>query len=300
MRHHVDRHRGLVKRVMLPVPEPTGKPAAAVLPAKSANRRRKYAEEQHARAQARRLALYNTIWERYAKGEYLKTIARDLGIDFRTARKYALSDECPTRKPHKRSRRRLLEPYEPYLRARWREGCKNGRGLYREIKAHGYPGSRTQVADFVARLRREEDGGKPQTSSAAGEPLTPRKASVLLLGRPERRTEAESTALAQLRDAHTEIAAVIGFTERFVEIVRERRGERLGEWLSDAEGCGIREIWRFAHKVRQDEAAVRAGCTLQWSNGQTEGKIAKLKAIKRGMYGRAKFDLLRRRALHAT
>lgn len=51
---------------------------------------------------------------------------------------------------------------------------------------------------------------------------------------------------------------------------------------------------------RQDEAAVRAGCTLQWSNGQTEGKIAKLKAIKRGMYGRAKFDLLRRRALHAA
>ena len=52
--------------------------------------------------------------------EYLKTIARDLRIDFRTARKYALSDECPTRKPHERSRKRLLEPYEPYLRARWK------------------------------------------------------------------------------------------------------------------------------------------------------------------------------------
>ena len=187
-----DRHRGRIKRVVLPTPEPVGKPAASVLPAKSVNRRRNSAEERSARAQARRLALYNTIQERYAKGEYLKTIARDLEIDFRTARKYALSEECPTRKPHKWSRGRLPGPYEPYLRARWEEGCKNGRGLYREIKAHGYPGSRTQVAVFVALLRREENDGKSQPAPASGEPLTPHKASMLLLRRPERRSEEPS------------------------------------------------------------------------------------------------------------
>ena len=157
------------------------------------------------------------------------------------------------------------------------------------------------MAGFVARLRREENDGKPQpSSSVAGEPLTPRKASMLLLRRPERCTEAEPTALARLRDAHAEIAATIGPTERFVEIVRRREGEKLGEWLSDAEECGIREIWRFAHKARQDEAAVRAGCTLPYSNGQTEGKITKPKAIERSMYGRAKFDLLRPRAPYAA
>lgn len=227
--------------------------------------------------------------------------ARILGIDFRTARKYALSDECPTRKPHKWSRGRLLDPYEPYLRARWKEGCKNGRGLYREIRAHGYPGSRTQVAVFVAQLRREENDGKPQhTPPVSGEPLTPHRASMLLLRRPERHTEAESMALAQLQDAHAEISATISFTERFVKIVRERQGKKLGKWLCDAEASGIREVWRFAHKVRQEEAAVRNGCMLEWSNGQTEGQITKLKAIKRSMYGRAKFDLLRRRALYAA
>lgn len=295
-----DRHRGRIKRVMSPAAEPAGEPAAAVLPAKSVNRRRKYAEEQRARTQARRLTLYNTIRERYAKGEYLKTIARDLEIDFRTARKYALSDECPTRKPHKRTRKRLLEPYEPYLRVETSAVLAPLLPAGREIKAHGYPGALTQVAKFIALLRREEEDGKPQPSSAAGEPLTPHKASMFLLRRRERRTEAESMALAQLRDCHEEIAATIAFTERFVEIVRKRQGEKLGEWLSDAEGCGIREIWRFAHKVRQDEAAVQAGCTLPYSNGQTEGKITKLKAIKRSMYGRAKFDLLRLRALHAA
>lgn len=123
---------------------------------------------------------------------------------------------------------------------------------------------------------------------------------MLLLRRPERCGEAERTALAQLPRVHPEVADAADFTGRYVGIVRELRGAKLGEWLSDAEASGVREIRQFAQKVRWDEAAVRAGCTLPWSNGQTEGQITKLKAIKRSMYGRVKFDLLRRRALCAA
>ncbi len=286
--------------MILPKPEPEGKPAAAVLPAKSVNRRRKSLEEKRARAQAERQARYDVIRERYAKGEYLKTIATDLGITYRTARKYALSEECPTRKPMPK-RPRMLEPYEPYLKARWAEGCKNGKRLYREIVAHGFPGARTPVAVFVAQLRRDENEGKQQSPPTAGEPLTPRKAAIMVLCKPERLTDADRTALAQLRDVHSDVGTTLAFTERFAAIVRERRGgAELEQWLLDAEASEIREIRQFAHKVRQDEAAVRAGCTLQWSNGQTEGQVTKLKAIKRSMYGRAKFDLLRRRALYAA
>ena len=295
-----DRHRSQIKQVILPKPEPVDKPAAAVLPAKSVNRSRKSLEEKRARAQAERQARYDVIRGRYAKGEYLKTIATDLGITYRTARKYALSEECPTRKPMPK-RPRMLNPYEPYLRARWAEGCKNGKQLYREIVAHGFPGSRTPVAAFVAQLRREEKEGKPQSLPTAGEPLTPRKASRLVLRKPELLTDAERMALAQLQDVHSEVGTTLVFTERFAGIVRERRGAaELQQWLVDAEASEVREIRQFAHKIRQDEAAVRAGCTLEWSNGQTEGKITKLKAIKRSMYGRAKFDLLRLRALYAA
>jgi transposase len=295
-----DRHRGQVKQVMLPKPEPVDKAAAAVLPAKSVNRSRRSLEEKRARAQAERQARYDVIRKRYANGEYLKTIATDLGITYRTARKYALSEECPTRKPMPK-RPRMLEPYEPYLKARWAEGCKNGKQLHREIVAHGFPGVRTPVAVCVAQLRREENEGKPQSLPAAGEPLTPRKASRLVLRKPECLTDADRRALAQLQDVHSDVGTTLAFTERFGRIVRDRRGAaELGEWLVDAEASEVREIRQFAHKVRQDEAAVRAGCTLEWSNGQTEGKITKLKAIKRQMYGRAKFDLLRQRALYVA
>ena len=62
----------------------------------------------------------------------------------------------------------------------------------------------------------------------------------------------------------------------------------------------VTAIETFAAGVRQDEGAVKAALSMPWSNGQTEGQVNKLKLIKRQMYGRASFDLLRRRVLLAA
>lgn len=53
----------------------------------------------------------------------------------------------------------------------------------------------------------------------------------------------------------------------------------------------------FAAGIRQDYAAVQAALATHWSNGQTEGQVNRLRFLKRQMYGRANFDLLRRRVL---
>jgi transposase len=66
------------------------------------------------------------------------------------------------------------------------------------------------------------------------------------------------------------------------------------------EGSSIVELRGFVTKLGQDLAAVRAGLKLPWSQGQTEGQITKLKLIRRQMYGRGKFDLLRKRVLRAA
>ena len=50
----------------------------------------------------------------------------------------------------------------------------------------------------------------------------------------------------------------------------------------------------------KDEAAVRAGLSLVWSNGPTEGFIHRLKLIKRQAYGRAGVDFLRHRILASS
>ncbi len=71
-------------------------------------------------------------------------------------------------------------------------------------------------------------------------------------------------------------------------------------WLADARACGVRTIETFAAGLELDGAAVRAALTTLWRSGQTEGQITRLKLIKRQSYGRAGFDLLRRRVLLAA
>ena len=80
-------------------------------------------------------------------------------------------------------------------------------------------------------------------------------------------------------------------------MLRERRGADLEQWMAMAFHCGIAEWRTFVRKLQQDQAAVQAGLTLKWNNGPVEGHINRLKLIKRSMYGRAGFDLLRQRVL---
>jgi transposase len=72
----------------------------------------------------------------------------------------------------------------------------------------------------------------------------------------------------------------------------------LDAWLEDIERDGIAELRAFAHSLRKDYPAVKAGLTLSWSNGPTEAQIQRLKLFKRQMYGQAGFTLLRQRVLH--
>ncbi len=100
-----------------------------------------------------------------------------------------------------------------------------------------------------------------------------------------------------------EAARVVPLVRQFAQLVRERcvtsgaRLRPLEQWLKKARVCGVRAVETFARGLEQDEAAVRAALTTPWSNAQAEGQITKLKLLKRQMYGRASFDLLRRRIL---
>ncbi len=86
----------------------------------------------------------------------------------------------------------------------------------------------------------------------------------------------------------------------FLVMLRRREGEQLPAWLDQVAGSEVEDLVRFAAKLREDLAAVQAGLTLRYSNGQTEGQVNRLKLVKRQGYGRAKVDLLRQRVLRAA
>lgn len=80
-------------------------------------------------------------------------------------------------------------------------------------------------------------------------------------------------------------------------MVRERQPEQLDAWLVRTEQSGLAPLVSIANGIRKDYAAVKAGLTLKWSNGPTEGHVNRLKQVKRQMYGRAKLDLLKLRLM---
>jgi len=122
-----------------------------------------------------------------------------------------------------------------------------------------------------------------------------------LLVRPEAElTTAERGARQALTDASPAIATAAKLVQTFGQLVRERGAAALDAWLAAATSSGVGELKRLAASLRRDYAAVHAALTLVWSNGQLEGQINRLKGIKKAMYGRGKFDLLRRRVLYAA
>jgi transposase len=122
----------------------------------------------------------------------------------------------------------------------------------------------------------------------------------LLIWRQDQLSDEERAYLQRLCDHEPTIARAYDLAQAFAEMARERTGQAFEAWLTSVAASGIAELQRFAGGLVDDRAAVEAGLSLAWSNGQTEGQINKLKLLKRQMYGRANFDLLRRRVLQAA
>jgi transposase len=120
------------------------------------------------------------------------------------------------------------------------------------------------------------------------------------LRRAADRTQAEHQALERLLELCPEARLAFNLTERFTGLVRERQVDALEPWLEDASSSGLPEFHSFATGLRRDQPAIVAAVSLPYSNGQTEGQITKLKLLKRSMYGRGSFELLRRRVLLAA
>jgi transposase len=121
----------------------------------------------------------------------------------------------------------------------------------------------------------------------------------LLLREATQRCDEDQRLVAALCERCPEIGRATYLARSFALIVRERRAADLDDWIARTGEIGTpREVRAFADGLLKDEAAVRAALSLPWSNGQVEGQVNRLKLIKRMMYGRGGFELLRRRVLH--
>lgn len=129
--------------------------------------------------------------------------------------------------------------------------------------------------------------------------LSARDALWLFVREPADLDEDESEVLKSLGQASTRVAVLYELVQQFRQMLHQREGKNLDDWLTKVYESQIEELVSFANGIEKDKAAVVAGLTWPQNNGLVEGHVNKLKLIKRMMFGRAAFPLLRQRVLHA-
>ena len=262
---------------------------------------RREAEQQQRHAAW--VTTYAAIHTLHTQGLSVTTIAAQLGISRPTVYAYLRRATPPSPRSPQRSGQ-VLRPYMPYVIQRWREGCTDSMQLWRELRARGYGYSARTVSRFLTRLRRASEAGwAPETqTSSYTRPQGPsaRAVSFTWVCSAAKRTPDAQLYVDQLSQVDHAIAHAYTLSQAFLALVRERRGEALEAWITEAAASGIEALARFAQGLREDLAAVTAGLTLPWSNGPVEGHINRLKLLKRQGYGRAGVGLLRQRVRQAA
>lgn len=237
----------------------------------------------------------------HQKGVSQQEIARKVGLDPKTVGTWLAAGEFPERKPIPVGSK-SLHPYLEYIHQRWDEGCHNAAQLWREICKMGYDRGPHSIQDYCARLRQGlvVDSHERTAVKPAIRRYSPKEAAYLLTSWPQRLTEQQAQDVLHMRQADPQIEEAYTLAQDFLKILAGSKPEGLSPWMRQALSGPLTPFQTFATGLHRDLAAVKAALELPWSNGQTEGHVNRLKLIKRQMYGRAGFDLLRIRVLHPS
>lgn len=229
------------------------------------------------------------------QGVGLRAIARQLGLARNTVRRLAhaaSADELLvgqwTGLPS------ILDPYKPYLHQRWSEGCTVARHLFREIRERGFPGSEEVVKKYARELRE----AFPQQDSPRKRPSV-RDVTSWITRHPDSLNDDQARQLKAILARCPELGRTAEHVRAFAELMNNRQGRGLGAWIARVQDDDLPALHTFTTGLTQDLDAVVAGLSLRDSSGAVEGHNNKIKMLKRQMFGRANFDLLRKRVLLA-
>jgi transposase len=307
------RKQPQLKAAAQPPEVPSSSPEEAVSELPWYTGQSKRQEEKSQQYYQERVERYHIIHELASKQMDVTSIAQQVGLSRQGVYNYLQMKQPPERTRIHQPGRSNLEPYKEYLIKRWNEGCRNAQLLDREIKAQGYSGSNTAVGRFIAPWRALKGEARsfksveptPQTMIHPAEgkkkhPPTALQVAHWVTFKEDQRLAWQKDYLSRLCETDTQIQETYELIQEFTTMLRERKGEQLDSWLARIEKQGVAELQSFAQGLRKDYDAVKAGLTLEWSQGPVEGHVHRLKLLKRQAYGRASFQTLRKRVLQCA
>lgn len=250
-------------------------------------------QQVEARLVTRTRERFAAVQQYRRRGDSITAIGRELELDRRTVRRFANAESLEELLTTTRARESLLDAYKPYLHQRFNSGHTDAAALTSEIKELGYRGSAKTVRRYLQPFRATLTAPPPLPM-----PPSVRQVTGWLTRHPDSLNEDERLDLKQVLNRSQPLATTHQQVHEFADILTNRRGHRIQEWMRQVQTSGCAALRSFASGLANDLDAVIAGLTLEYSSGAVEGNVNRIKTIKRQMYGRASFDLLRKRILN--
>ena len=248
-------------------------------------------QKQHDVDEARRL---------YSEGMAIEIIAKELHHTYRTIQNY-LNPEYSVVNGHYNVRiPNKLAPYENEVKTLRGQGMTYPR-IHKIISERGYKGSEVSLRMFMQKERiRQADTINDKNTNSDYQPkeYIQRKSLTQLIYKGI--DDVYSISKEQLNMAlktYPLLADLYAILKEFYEIIYSKKSEKLDGWLLKLEKFDIPELQTYINGVKKDIKAVKNGIDLAYNNGLAEGSVNKIKVIKRIMYGRNSFDLLKAKVL---
>ncbi|NMH98763.1 ISL3 family transposase [Pseudonocardia sp. K10HN5] len=233
-------------------------------------------------------ARHAAVHELLGQGVGLLECARRLGWALNTVKRYARAATAEELVRPPRYGTTLVHPYRDHLRRRLTsDPTVPVTQLLAEIRELGYPGSANLLVRYLSQGRAQAERAVP----------APRRLVAWIMTRPTDLPDYERVHLDDLLASCPHLTALVEHVRDFAGLLIARRGSQVKTWMNEVESSDLPALHAFVRGLRKDLPAVIAGLTLPYSNGPIEGANTKVKLLKRQMYGRAGFALLRQRIL---
>lgn len=225
-----------------------------------------------------------------------KDISSSLGISKKTIYRYLRRVE-PTYSSAK-VRGSLLDEYSKEVEKLLQEGS-SPKDILNHIKRCGYTGSESLLRMYLSKLKKIRIESESSFNENISRKLIKRERVFKLFWRNySDLTEKNQVLLDKIIQSSLELSRIYQSVQSFREIISHKNVDSLSEWVNSNIKSDIIHLKKFAQSLKKDMPAVCNTLKYDYTNAVLEGNVNKLKNIKRMMYGRANFDLLRQRVLY--
>ena len=229
------------------------------------------------------------------QGKPTREIAEEVGISLSTVKRYQKPGFSPVHGVYNTKRKSKIKPFAEKINQMLSAG-KTFREIEEEIRKDGYDGTGATIRMYATRERKLLKEAKKGQEGPVEK--IERKWLISLLYKPIDKVKGISQEqLDKVIEKHPIIGEIYDIVKAFKETLFAKKPDELEKWLSEAEALKIDQIDSFVTGIRKDITAVKKAIELDYNNGLAEGSVNKLKVVKRIMYGRNSFELLKGKLL---